>query len=261
MVFLKDDGKTVHCSGSLLHPEYVITAGHCFVDKEGDYPANPSIDEVIAGFGVDDINKIDLTFLPIQKKKIKKVHFHKQYRYPHAYNDIAIVELNDPVKITETVYPICIPDSPNSNPDSMEGDFVTLVGYGPDTDSNKTLINKLNQRIFPQRRCAAIFDAERTSTFQLSLKIKTTLPDAFRDGLICAGDSSHKGTCPGDSGAPLMIEEFVDFVSGEKIFKVVAILHGGIEPCDNSVYPALYNRVASPENYEWILNFIQGNLL
>ena len=85
VVFLKDEEKEVHCSGSLIHPSYVITAGHCFVDKQGDYPPNPSLNEIVAAFGLDDVNDVAKTFLPIQKKMIKKVHFHQDYSYPRAY--------------------------------------------------------------------------------------------------------------------------------------------------------------------------------
>ena len=175
----------------------IYTAGHCFVDKQGDYPPNPKKDEIIAAFGINDIKNINVTFLAIQKKKIKTVHFHKDYKYPSAYSDIAIVELDNPVTLTQTVYPICLPEFPDANPDSLRGDFVTLVGYGPKTDKS-TLVNKLIQRILPKRRCAAIYDAEKDHpTFQLALKIQTTLPDGFKDGLICADVSSHKGTCAG----------------------------------------------------------------
>ena len=49
-----------------------------------------------------------------------------------------------------------------------------------------------------------------------------------------------------------------DDVDNSRVVQI-GILDGGAIPCDNSVYPALYNRVAAPDNYEWILNFIQGN--
>ena len=121
-------------------------------------------------------------------------------------------------------------------------------------------MNQLNQKILPQRRCAGIYDAKKTPTFQLNLKIRTTLPDKFKNGLICAGVSSRRGTCDGDSGAPLIIDEYVDYDTGEKKFKLVAVLHGGITQCDNSVYPAILSRIAAPETYEWILEIIERNV-
>ena len=70
-----------------MHPEYVISAGHCFSNKKFD---NPSWDELTVAFGVNDISLIDDPFLNdiakvIQKKKIKTVHFHEKYFHPEAY--------------------------------------------------------------------------------------------------------------------------------------------------------------------------------
>ena len=59
VVFLKDNGKSVHCTGTLVHPNYAITAAHPLVDKQGDFPPNPSYDEIILAFGIDDISKLD----------------------------------------------------------------------------------------------------------------------------------------------------------------------------------------------------------
>ena len=56
--------------------------------------------------------------------------------------------------INDNVYPLCLPNNYESDPNSMEGDFVTLVGYGPATDDS-TLVNKVHQRILPQQRCSA----------------------------------------------------------------------------------------------------------
>ena len=71
---------------------------------------------------------------------------------------------------------------------------------------------------------SGIFSPKKLAKFQVSHKIRNTLPDMFKDGLICTSVNSHKGTCGGDSGAPLMIDEFVDYDSGEKIFKLIPLL-------------------------------------
>ena len=80
-----------------------------------------------------------------------------------------------------------------------------------------------------------------------------TLPNKFDDSLICAGDKSSPGfgTCLGDSGAP-MLTDFLDRKSGEILYKLLGVLHGGIVACDNSEYPAIYTRISTPKIYKWI---------
>ena len=68
--------------------------------------------------------------------------------------------------------------------------------------------------------------------------------------------NSQEGTCGGDSGAPLIEIRYVDYDSGEIKYVLVAVLHGGIVSCDNSIYPSIYNRVATPKIHEWILEIL-----
>ena len=170
-----------------------------------------------------------------------------------------VIELDDPVILSLQVYPICLPDDEYTNPDSMKNQFATLVGYGPETDKS-TEVNLINQKIIPIRRCNFKYNPAKTNEFLLRQKIEITLPHMFQHGLICAGKpgNSQEGTCGGDSGAPLLTEETVDYDTGEIKFMIVAVLHGGIIPCDNSKYPAVYNRIDTPGTLKWILNVLAG---
>ena len=121
----------MHCSGALVHPKLVISAAHCFSEDADD---NPSWDEITVGFGVDNVALLNAPFLSkvIQKRKIKNVFIHEKYSFPEAYNDVAIVEVKKPIKLSLQVYPICIPDVEDTNVDSMRGKTAKIVGYGPD---------------------------------------------------------------------------------------------------------------------------------
>ena len=237
----------------------MISAAHCFVDKNGDYPPNPSWNELTVALGLSDVSNINLSeILPIQKRKIKTVHFHESYEYPAVYNDIAIVELDSPVILGPQVEPICLPDGIDPDPDSMSGNSATLVGYGPKDDS--TRVNQLKHKIYKQPSCDVLYNPENAGiNYLLRHRIQITLPEKFQDSLICAGDryNSDKGTCSGDSGAPLIVDEF-DYETFEVKFKLIAVLHGGIVSCDNSLYPAIYNKVAAPKMYDWIIKKLSG---
>ena len=55
------------------------------------------------------------------------------------------------------------------------------------------------------------------------------------------------------------MDQVIDYDTFEVKFKLIAILHGSIDNCNNAVYPALYNRIAAPDNYPWIMDTIFGN--
>ena len=202
-MFLKNESRTIHCSGALVHPEFVISAAHCFTKKDIH---NPPWNNITVAFGLDDVSLINAAYLAlvIQKRKIATVHFHDGYTFPQAYRDVVLVKLKKPVILTAQVYPICLPEVVDPKPNSMRNHLVTLVGYGPDlrkkNEEKATKLNLINQKILPRRFCAFKHNHKLADDFKVSLKLKSTFPRLFRDGLICAGlrSDSKEGTCNRD---------------------------------------------------------------
>ena len=134
-----------------------------------------------------------------------------------------------------------------------------LVGYGPEHEDSDGL-TLLTHKIEPKWTCDGIYNPDNVAIGQARQKVISTLPDKFHESLICGSDttSSTFGSCPGDSGAPLLkisrnrqtfLEEY----------RLLAVLHGGLVPCDNSQYPSIYVRVTTPHIWNWLMdNFIKG---
>ena len=125
-----------------------------------------------------------------------------------------------------------------------------IVGYGSETVKS-TALNHLRHKIEPSASCEFKYNPEKNVNKKTIIEL--TLPNKLDESLICAGDkfSSALGTCAGDSGAPLLTD-FLDLKSGETVFKLLGVLHGGVENCDNSEYPAIYTRISTPKIYKWI---------
>ena len=134
-----------------------------------------------------------------------------------------------------------------------------ILGYGPET-AESTLLNQLRHKIEPSWSCE--FEYDPVINVKYKTLIEQTLPNKFDESLICAGDkfSSSLGTCNGDSGAPLLTD-FFDPKSGETVFKLLGVLHGGLAKCDNSEYPAIYTRISTPKIYKWIEEIVFSEFL
>jgi secreted trypsin-like serine protease len=235
-----------------VHPRYVLSAAHCFMGR----------DRLTVVFGVDNVSHVDDHYWNnvvkvIQKSKIKNIHFHEGYAYPASYRDVALVELEKPVELTEQVYPVCLPKAVDPNPDSMKGDFVTLVGYGASNEGKNSTLSLINQKVMSRSFCASKHSQKRAGKGH-SQKLKNAFPNSFKDELMCAGltSDSKQGTCEGDSGAPLLKEDDVT-----SRFTAIGVLHGGVVECDNSNYPAVYNRIDARGTFEWIQEVLHGNNL
>ncbi|MEO0602744.1 MAG: S1 family peptidase [Myxococcota bacterium] len=116
-VFLQifSDTAAGSCSGTLIHPDYIITAAHCLIFEDGS-----TARQVRILFGVGG----NLGF--IGERAGASYAVHPDYDGIVANSpDIAVVEMNDSVRSIESV---AVNDEPMSS--FWEGIELELVGYG-----------------------------------------------------------------------------------------------------------------------------------
>ena len=110
-MIIKDDN-SVHCSGSIIAPKRLLTAGHCFAKNSDNYIPKEQLRVV---FGIHDLNMLDLSFVNKTIRNIKRVIVHPDYSWQEAYSDLVILEVDKKVTFSETIFPVCLPDYENND--------------------------------------------------------------------------------------------------------------------------------------------------
>lgn len=212
--------------GSLISDRYILTAGHVLSHKE---------------YGITRYALLGTTTREVKKGLLYNVvkHIpHTLYNKNEKYNDIALLMLDRPVTMSESIRPICLPMV-----DVRLGKFRFVSGWGI-TGVDQELSNELLKttiNILNSSYCVETTDAQ-------------LLPYGWKsDIMICAGDAARKGkdTCQADSGGPLQV--YMDDLHCTYVIEGIV----SFGPTCGKGFPAVYTRV---EAYlDWIIKIVWPN--